>query len=57
MTTCKAAKQYDIPKITLMDRKNSRYETLKVGWRNDLTDEEEQAVKGYIDYMASINHP
>ena len=40
-----------------MDRKNNRYETSKVGWKNDLTDEEELALKGYIDYMASINHP
>ena len=39
-----------------MDRKNNRYETSKVGRKNDLTDEEERALKGYIDYMASINH-
>ena len=57
MSTCKAANQYGIPKSTLMDWKNNRYETSKVGRKNNLTDEEEQALKGYNDYMASINHP
>ena len=57
MSTCKAAKQYNIPKTTLMDRKNNRDQTSKVGRKNDLTEEEERALKGYIDYMASINHP
>ena len=57
MSTCKAAKQYGIPKSTFMDWKNNRYETSKVGKKNDLTDEEEQALKGYINYMTSINHP
>ena len=38
-----------------MDRKN-KYATSKVGRKNDLTEEEERALKGYIDYMASINH-
>ena len=52
MSTCKAAKQYGIPKSTLMDQKNNRYETLKVWKKNDLTEEEEWALKGYIDYMA-----
>ena len=41
----------------LMDRKNNRYETSKVARKNDLTDEEEQTLKGYNDYMASINQP
>ena len=40
-----------------MNRKNNRYQTLKVGRKNDLTEEEKRALKGYIDYMASINHP
>ena len=40
-----------------MDRKNKRYATSKVGRKNELSEEEEQALKGYIDYMASINHP
>ena len=40
-----------------MDRKNKRYATSKVGRKKDLLEEEEQALKGYIDYMASINHP
>ena len=57
MSTCKAANQYGIPKSTLRDWKNNRYETSKVGRKNDLTDEEEQALKGHIDYTASINHP
>ena len=57
MSTCKAAKQYGIPRTTLNDRKNHVYETSKIGRKNDLTDEEEQALKGYINYMASINHP
>ena len=57
MSTCKATKQYGIPKSTLMDQKNNRYETSNVGWKNDLTEESEWALKGYIDYMASINHP
>ena len=39
-----------------MDRKNNRYATSKVGRKNDLMEEEEWALKGYIDYMASINH-
>ena len=57
ISICKVAKQYGIPKSTLMDQKNNRYETSKVGWKNDSTDEEEQAIKDYINYMASINHP
>ena len=40
-----------------MDRKNNRYATSKVDRKNDFTEEEERALKGYIDYMASINHP
>ena len=57
MSTCKAVRQYGIPKSFLMDRENNRYETSKVAQKNDLTDEEEQTLKGYNDYMASINHP
>ena len=39
-----------------MDRKNNRHATSKVGRKNDLTEEEEQALKDYIDSVASINH-
>ena len=40
-----------------MDRTNKRYATSKVGRKNDLLEEEEWVLKGYIDYMASMNHP
>ena len=40
-----------------MDRTNKTYATSKVGRKNDLSEEEEWVLKGYIDYMASINHP
>ena len=56
MSTCKAAKQYGIPKSTLMDRKNNRCETSKVG-RVFQKMRKKKALKGYIDCMASINHP
>ena len=39
-----------------MDRKNNKYATSKVGRKNDLMEEEERVLKGYIHYMASINH-
>ena len=45
MSNCKAVKQYGILKSTLLDRKNNSYETAKVWQKNDLTDEEEQAIK------------
>ena len=40
-----------------MDRTNKRYATSKVGRKNDLLEEEEWDLKGYIDYMVSMNHP
>ena len=39
-----------------MDWKNNRYATSKVDRKNDLTEEEEQSLKDYIDYMAPMNH-
>ena len=40
-----------------MNWKNSRYATSNNGKKNDLVEEEEWTLKGYIDHMASINHP
>ena len=53
----KAAKRFGVPKSTLKDRKNKRYRSTEVGRKSELTDEEEKALKFYIDYMASVNHP
>ena len=50
MSTCKAAKQYNILKTTLMDRKNNRYQTSKVGQKNYLTEEEEGIKRIYQLY-------
>ena len=41
----------------LMDRKNKRLETDKVGRQTGFSEIEETSLKYYIGYMASINQP
>ena len=52
-----AAKDYNIPRKTLADRKNKRWNSDKVGHPTILTPEEESSLKNYIFYMASHAFP
>jgi hypothetical protein len=57
MSLGKASKEFGIPKMTLSDKKRQRWSTNQSRRKTELTTEEEAALKSYIDYMASINHP
>ena len=52
-----AAKDNNIPRKTLTDRKNKRWNSDKVGHPTKLTPEEESSLKKYIFYMASHAFP
>ena len=52
-----AAKDYNIPRKTLADRKNKRWNSDKVGHHTKLTPKEESSLKNYIFYIASHAFP
>ena len=52
-----AAKDYNIPRKTLADRKNKRWNSDKVGHPTKLAPKEESSLKNYIFYMASHAFP
>lgn len=57
MTVSSASRLFSVPRQTLKDRISKRFDSTKCGRKTALSEAEEEALVGYIQYMVSIAQP